>query len=140
MVVLLGILMLAGYFTDRVGKKLMLKISAILMLFLVVPLFHLMNHHDLQLAFIGQLGLTVIMGCYLAPLNAYMVLSTPTQIRCTAIGLGYNLTLGVIGGLTPLAAAWLLEKTSNPISPAYLVVIASLITMYALFKSNTKIN
>lgn len=80
------------------------------------------------------------MGCYLAPLNAYMVLSTPTQIRCTAIGLGYNLTLGVIGGLTPLAAAWLLEKTSNPISPGYLVVIASLITMYALFKSNTKIN
>jgi MHS family proline/betaine transporter-like MFS transporter len=140
MVILIGVVLLSGYFTDKVGKKLMLQITSILMLLFVVPLFYLMNHHDVNLAFLGQLGLTIILGSYLAPLNAFMVLSIPEAVRCTTIGLGYNLTLGVAGGLTPLAATWIFEKTGNPISPSYLILAASIITIFALYKNKSNIS
>jgi MHS family proline/betaine transporter-like MFS transporter len=139
MVILIGVVLLSGYFTDKVGKKLMLQITSMLMLLFVVPLFYLMNHHDVNLAFFGQLGLTIILGSYLAPLNAFMVLSIPEAVRCTTIGLGYNLTLGLAGGLTPLAATWVFEKTGNPISPSYLIVVASIITIFALYKNKSNI-
>jgi MHS family proline/betaine transporter-like MFS transporter len=140
MVILIGVVLLSGYFTDKVGKKLMLQITSILMLLFVVPLFYLMNHHDVNLAFLGQLGLTIILGSYLAPLNAFMVLSIPEAVRCTTIGLGYNLTLGVAGGLTPLAATWIFEKTGSPISPSYLILAASIITIFALYKNKSNIS
>ena len=140
MVILIGVVLLSGYFTDKVGKKLMLQITSMLMLLFVVPLFYLMNHHDVNLAFLGQLGLTIILGSYLAPLNAFMVLSIPEAVRCTTIGLGYNLTLGVAGGLTPLAATWVFEKTGNPISPSYLILAASIITIFALYKNKSNIS
>ena len=139
MVILIGVVLLSGYFTDKVGKKLMLQITSMLMLLFVVPLFYLMNHHDVNLAFFGQLGLTIILGSYLAPLNAFMVLSIPEAVRCTTIGLGYNLTLGLAGGLTPLAATWVFEKTGSPISPSYLIVVASMITIFALYKNKSNI-
>ena len=139
MVILIGVVLSSGYFTDKVGKKLMLQITSMLMLLFVVPLFYLMNHHDVNLAFFGQLGLTIILGSYLAPLNAFMVLSIPEAVRCTTIGLGYNLTLGLAGGLTPLAATWVFEKTGNPISPSYLIVVASIITIFALYKNKSNI-
>ena len=140
MVILSCVVLLSGYFTDKVGKKLMLQITSMLMLLFVVPLFYLMNHHDVNLAFLGQLGLTIILGSYLAPLNAFMVLSIPEAVRCTTIGLGYNLTLGVAGGLTPLAATWVFEKTGNPISPSYLILAASIITIFALYKNKSNIS
>ena len=140
MVILIGVVLLSGYFTDKVGKKLMLQITSMLMLLFVVPLFYLMNHHDVNLAFLGQLGLTIILGSYLAPLNAFMVLSIPEAVRCTTIGLGYNLTLGVAGGLTPLAATWIFEKTGSPISPSYLILAASIITIFALYKNKSNIS
>ena len=121
-------------------KKLMLQITSMLMLLFVVPLFYLMNHHDVNLAFFGQLGLTIILGSYLAPLNAFMVLSIPEAVRCTTIGLGYNLTLGLAGGLTPLAATWIFEKSGSPISPSYLILAASIITIFALYKNKSNIS
>ena len=49
-------------------------------------------------------------------------------MRCTAVALGYNACLGVIGGLTPLTATWLVERTGNEIAPAFLIMAAAAVT------------
>jgi MHS family proline/betaine transporter-like MFS transporter len=49
-------------------------------------------------------------------------------VRCTAVALGYNICLGTIGGVTPLVATWLVERTGNEISPALLVMAAGAVT------------
>jgi MHS family proline/betaine transporter-like MFS transporter len=49
-------------------------------------------------------------------------------VRCTAVALGYNITLGVIGGLTPLFATWLVERTGEEIAPAFLIMAAAAVT------------
>jgi MHS family proline/betaine transporter-like MFS transporter len=140
MFILIGVVLFSGYLADKIGKKFMLKITTTLLLLFVIPLFYLMDHHDIRLAFIGQLGLTILLGSSLGPINAFLVLSTPEAVRCSTIGIGYNLTNGIIGGLTPLAATWLFAKTGEPISPAYLIVASAIVTIFALFKNKSNIS
>jgi MHS family proline/betaine transporter-like MFS transporter len=61
-----------------------------------------------------------------------MVEATPLPVRCTAVSLGYNMCLGIIGGLTPLAATWLVERTGNDIAPAFLIMAAATVTFMTL--------
>src|SRR5262249_45282433 len=49
-----------------------------------------------------------------------------------AVSLGYNICLGVIGGLTPLVATWLVERTGDEIAPAYLIMASAAVTAVAL--------
>jgi MHS family proline/betaine transporter-like MFS transporter len=53
-------------------------------------------------------------------------------VRCTAVGLGYNITLGTIGGMTPLAATWLVQRTGDELAPAFLVMGAAVVTLLAI--------
>jgi MHS family proline/betaine transporter-like MFS transporter len=34
-----------------------------------------------------------------------------------AVALGYNIPLGIVGGLTPMAATWLVARTGDDLSP-----------------------
>lgn len=59
---------------------------------------------------------------------ATMVEATPQGVRCTAISLGYNIAFGIVGGLTPLAAAWLIDRTAMDLSSAYMMIVAAAIS------------
>jgi MHS family proline/betaine transporter-like MFS transporter len=61
-----------------------------------------------------------------------MVEAVPWQVRCTAIALGYNVTLGVIGGLSPLVATWLVARTHNDYSPAFMIMAAAAVSFLAI--------
>jgi MHS family proline/betaine transporter-like MFS transporter len=57
-----------------------------------------------------------------------MVEEVPAAVRCTAIAIGYNVTLGVIGGLSPLVATWLVAPTADQLAPAYMVMAAAAVS------------
>jgi MHS family proline/betaine transporter-like MFS transporter len=61
-----------------------------------------------------------------------MVETAPAEVRCTAIAVGYNVTLGVVGGLSPLAATWLVERTANDYSPAFMIMAAAAVSFLAV--------
>jgi MFS transporter, MHS family, proline/betaine transporter len=50
-------------------------------------------------------------------------------VRCTAVALGYNLCYGLFGGLSPLAATWLVQRTGDEIAPAFLIMAAAPMTV-----------
>jgi MHS family proline/betaine transporter-like MFS transporter len=61
-----------------------------------------------------------------------MVEEVPAAIRCTAIAIGYNVTLGIVGGLSPLVATWLVERTADQLAPAYMVMAAAVISFLSV--------
>ena len=91
-----------------------------------------MDHPSIWLAQLGQLGLALIVGLYAGTLPAILVEAAPLQVRCTAVALGYNISLGVIGGLTPLVASWLVARTGDEIAPGFLMMAAALSLMTIL--------
>jgi MFS transporter, MHS family, proline/betaine transporter len=59
--------------------------------------------------------------------------AAPPSVRCTAVALGYNLCYGLFGGLSPLAATWLVERSSDEIAPAFLVMASAAVTLMTVF-------
>jgi MHS family proline/betaine transporter-like MFS transporter len=128
MIVLLPVMIVTGLLTDRFGRKPFLLLACALGFIFAVPLFWLLNHHSVLYAQLGQLGLMLTVGLFCGVQPTIMVEAAPPRVRCTAVALGYNICLGTIGGVTPLVATWLVERTGNEISPALLVMAAGAVT------------
>src|SRR5215831_11300594 len=129
MAVLLPVVIATGFLTDRIGRKPVLMRACILGFVGAVPVFLLLNHPSALLAQLGQLGLVAMIGLYG---SAQPTIMAPLPVRCTAVALGYNISLGVIGGLTPLVATWLVNRTGDEIAPAFMVMGAAAVTFATL--------
>jgi MHS family proline/betaine transporter-like MFS transporter len=128
MAILLPVMIITGMLTDRFGRKPFLIAATVLGFVGAIPVFWLLNQHSVLLAQLGQLGLVLMIGLYCGTQPSVMVEIAPLRVRCTAVALGYNICLGIIGGLTPLAATWLVERTGDETAPAFLVMAAAAIT------------
>jgi MHS family proline/betaine transporter-like MFS transporter len=122
----------AGWLSDRIGRKPLLIAAHVLGFLSAVPLLWLMHHPGTAPIVLGQLGFVLVGGLAVASMPALLVESTPAAIRCTAISVGFNVSYGVLGGLTPLAAAWLVDRTGLDLSPAYLMMAAAVISFVAV--------
>jgi len=136
MVVLLAIVPLAGWLSDRFGRKPFLVIPAILGFVAAAPLFLLMEHPAPLLALLGQLGFALIIGPFAGVQAPTMAEVVPARVRCTAVALGYNMTMGIIGGLTPLAATWLVARSGDEIAPAFLIMLAAAVSFVSALGLN----
>jgi MHS family proline/betaine transporter-like MFS transporter len=123
-----------GLLTDRFGRKPFLLLATVLGFVGAMPVFWLLNHPSALLAQLGQLGLVLMIGIYCGTQPTIMVEAAPAQVRCTAVALGYNICLGIIGGLTPLVATWLVERTGDETAPAFLVMAAAAITFITILQ------
>jgi MHS family proline/betaine transporter-like MFS transporter len=133
MVMMLPVVITAGWLSDWIGRKPLMLLASIGGLIGALPLFWLMNHPSELLAQLGQLGLVLLIGVYYGALPAVLVEAAPPAVRCTAVALGYNLCYGLFGGLSPLVAAWLVERTGDEIAPAFLIMASAAVTLVTLF-------
>ncbi len=132
MAALLVFTLAAGRLSDRIGRRPVLLGGLAIGFLGAWPLLSLMHHADATFVILGQLGFAVAIGAFLGCQPATMVEAVPRAVRCTAIALGYNLCLGVVGGLTPLAAAWLVRRTHDDLAPAFLVMAAAVLSALAV--------
>ena len=132
MFVLLPLMVAMGWLADRIGRRPVLLGATAFGFVAAWPLFWLMHHPDPTLMLLGQLGFVLAVGTFVGVQPATMVEAVPLPVRCTAIALGYNVTLGVVGGLSPLVATWLVERTANDYSPAFMIMAAAAVSFLAV--------
>jgi len=132
MLVLLPCMVAMGALSDRVGRKPVLLAATALAFASAVPLFMLMQHDQRLFIQLGQLGLVLSVGMFLGTQPTLMVEEVPAAVRCTAIALGYNVTLGLVGGVSPLVATWLVERTADQLAPAFMVMLAAAISFVSI--------
>lgn len=140
MALLLPLLIVMGRVSDRVGRKPVLLAANAFAIIAAWPLFGLMHSPDILLELLGQFGFVLAVAAHCGCQPVIMTEATPAAVRCTAIALGYNVTLGLIGGLTPLAATWLVERTGNDHTPAFMIMAAAAVSFLAVltFKETYK--
>ncbi len=124
--------LVGGWLTDRYGRKPVMLASAAVGFVAAWPLFWLMNVPDPAAVLAGQLGCAAFIGMFSAGLPAIIVEAAPAHVRCTAVALGYNLCLGIVGGLTPFGATLLVERTGDNLAPAFLVMGAAVVAFLAV--------
>ncbi|MEM7022205.1 MAG: MFS transporter [Pseudomonadota bacterium] len=131
MSLLLLILPIGAWLSDRFGRKPLLVVGGVLMTFGAVPLFMLIHSTNPATIFLGEAGFVLAFGLFAGGIAAANVELMPSSVRCTGLAFAYNASIGYFGGTTPLIVAWLIAATGNPLMPAYWLVAASAVSLFS---------
>jgi MFS family permease len=87
----------------------------------------------------GDLAALVIITAYVAlslnnagAASVLMMEAFPAQRRAAGLSVIYSLGVVLFGGFSPLAVTWLIERTGDPMIPAWYLMGASVVTLIAL--------
>jgi len=121
-----------GALSDRIGRRPLFVASCVGYIVLAYPLFLLASTGVPAYAFTAQLILVLLLALYAGPGPAVYCELFPTRVRYTALSVGYNIPVAIFGGFAPFIATWLIQSTGNPLSPAFYVIAASLVTLVTM--------
>lgn len=119
---------LAGALSDRVGRKPVVLFATGALAILAWPLLWLMHHPVFAMALAGQMVLGILMGLYYGASTAMAAEMFPASVRCSALSVGYNVSLAAFGGTAPMVATFLIEHTGESLSIAWYLAAAAAIT------------
>jgi MHS family proline/betaine transporter-like MFS transporter len=131
----LGCTLLGGVLSDRLGRKPVGIAAMAGLLLLAWPLFDLLDHPRFAFMLSAQLCMAASLGLYFGQLPALLVEALPEKVRCTAISLSYNFSVGLSGGLTPLVATWLIQRTGDEMVPAIMLMMLAAVVLLALWRT-----
>ncbi|WGL59564.1 MFS transporter [Pigmentibacter sp. JX0631] len=130
---------LFGWFCDKYGPERVFRFSCIIFLLFVYPIFSYFSPNNFYPIFACYILMIVGTAASTASAMYLLIKSFPPLIRFSGASLSYNIAFAFLGGFTPLLATALIEKTHNLTSPAFLLIIVSLIALLNSFLSAKKI-
>jgi len=130
LLVLMVVIPLGGLLTLKLEPKRLAIYAAWGFLILSLPLFWLIQfeHHRIY----SVILLTVLLGTYMASMPAIYADLFPTKVRYSGIGFGYNATVAVVGGFSPLLTVVMIQKTEWFLAPALLLIVGAGIALITL--------
>lgn len=127
MLIMMVVITFAGRLSDRIGRRPVLMAGCIGYLLLSIPCFMLLGMGGILPVFLGALVLGLLQVCFAGAMPSTLPALFPTHIRYGALAIGFNISVSLFGGTTPLVAAWLVEETGNPLMPAFYLMGAAVI-------------
>jgi MHS family proline/betaine transporter-like MFS transporter len=121
---------LVGIMADIFKRKRIMVFGALGLLAVAYPAFsYLIAAPSSERLVMTQIGVGVFMLIYTAPASAVLSELFPTAVRATGISLTYSLGVAIFGGFTPTIITWLISATGQPISVAYYLMGAAVISL-----------
>ncbi len=128
MAIALLIIPAAGVASDRLGRRPVLVVAAGALALLAYPLMALMARGQMAGIIAGEIGLGMLVAVISGAMPATMAELAPWRVRCTVLSVAYNLGMALLGGTTPLVAAWLVARTGVKLAPAWYLGAAAALT------------
>jgi len=139
--VVLGFIVIAalvpffGLLSDKIGRKPVMLAGCAGFVVLTYPTLMLMNAGNFWAAAGAMMLLGLFMAAFDGAVSAAMAELFPTNIRYGSMGIAYNISVAVFGGITPYFATWLIASTGNTFAPAFYVMAAALISGIAVLRA-----
>ncbi len=136
LVVYVGFIFVSGYISDRFGRKRMLIGACIAFIVLTVPAFMLLNTGDFLVVLVVELVMCFVLTINDGTLSSYLTETFPTEVRYTGFALSSNLANALFGGSASFIATSLVAATGSNLSPAWYMVIISVVALVAMILSH----
>ncbi|MBN3724324.1 glycine betaine/L-proline transporter ProP [Burkholderia sp. Ac-20379] len=127
MVLMIPMTIGAGRLSDVVGRKPVMLAGCVGLLVLSIPALMMIRTGEMLPVFGGLMILGVMLSCFCGVMPSALPALFPTEIRYGALAIGFNISVSLFGGTTPLVTAWLVERTGNLMMPAYYLMAAAVI-------------
>lgn len=131
--VLLVLVAFVAWLSDRIGRKPIMWTGCGLLLVGSVPAFLLIRSGgNYAVMFTGVMLIGVMLLCFNSTEPSTLPTLFPTKIRYGALAIGFNVSVSVFGGSTPLIAESLVTATGNTLIPAYYLMVAGAVGVVAV--------
>ncbi|WP_371483776.1 glycine betaine/L-proline transporter ProP [Kitasatospora sp. NBC_00315] len=121
-----------GRLSDRIGRRPVLMAGCLGFLFLSVPALLLIRRGDQWAVLLGVGGLCLLLTCFTSTMPSALPALFPTHIRYGGMSVGFNVSVSLFGGTTPLVVTALINATGNRMTPAYYMMAAAVIGAVAV--------
>jgi MFS transporter, MHS family, proline/betaine transporter len=127
MVLMMPMTLAFGRLSDSIGRKPVMLAGCVGLIVLSIPSLTLIQTGAQLPVFFGLLMLGTLLSCFTGVMPSALPALFPTGIRYGALAIGFNVSVSLFGGTTPLVAAWLVQHTQNLMMPAYYLMGAAVI-------------
>ncbi|WP_190814390.1 MFS transporter [Saccharopolyspora pogona] len=117
-----------GVLSDRIGRKPLLLIGSGGFVLLSFPVMWLFQTGSVAGAYCGQVLIALVLAAFSGPGPAALAELFPTNVRYSALGIGYNFSVMAFGGTAGFIATALIDVTGNALVVAALPTAAAVIT------------
>ena len=95
---------------DRINRRTVLLVSAVVFLVWAIPYFYLLNTHDFALAVLAEVvGFGFVFGFGYGAIPTFYTENFPTRYRASGASAGYQVSQVYGGGLIPIVAGLILH-------------------------------
>jgi len=120
----------AGWLADKIGIKKMATLGAWGFLLFSFPLYWISQFASFQI--ITATGFGLLLASYMAAMPAIYSSLFPAKTRFSGIGIGYNFTVALTGGCSPMVAYVLIRYTGQHFVPAFFLMAGAVISLLTL--------
>jgi MHS family proline/betaine transporter-like MFS transporter len=125
--------LVAGHWSDKLARTRIMLITGWLFLLTSYPVFWLMvAYPSLLTAIFAVAWLNLVKAGYSGVLPSLMSEQFPVETRAVGVAVSFGISVTIFGGFAPFVATWLIERTGDPLSPAYYLMATALFSIVAL--------
>lgn len=118
--------------SDRIGRKKVLAISAVVTGIAAYPAFALITTGQFVLAVIATIIMAIAFSGHAAVIHTVLTEMFPTTVRYSAYSIGFSLSTIIFGGSAPLVMTEIIKATGSSMVPAYAAIVTAIISLIAL--------
>lgn len=133
MLILIGLIPLAGLLSDYIGRKKVALIGIFSLIITIYPLFILLAHANQLTLFFIQIIFAFSLCLLEGIIPATAAELFPISTRYSSLAIAFNVTTSFFGGTAPLISTFLIYKTGNLAAPAIYLIVLAIISLPAYF-------
>jgi MFS family permease len=128
-----------GILSDRIGRRTVLMLAALLYLVLTYPLMAwvLAEPSMMRLA-IMQIALCSAIAVGFGAISTALAEQFPVRQRSTGLALAYNMAVMIFGGFAQLIVTWLIKETGSLLAPSFYVMFGATVGLVSAYFINDR--
>jgi MFS transporter, MHS family, proline/betaine transporter len=130
---------LFGMLSDRIGRRAVLMLAALLYLVLTYPMMAWMLAEPslIRLA-VMQVALCSAIAVGFGAISTALAEQFPVRQRSTGLALAYNMAVMIFGGFAQLIVTWLIKETGSLLAPSFYVMFGATVGLVAAYFINDR--